>query len=76
MYENLQFAGPLGVGDGRRVTIGRFNLKGLRPLPPTPADSRIFGFWNFSKKAFFDFSEIVDFGIFRWDLGVGRVCNG
>ena len=34
-------------------------LKGLRPLPPTPADSRIFGF--------FDFSENVDF----WDFPVG-----
>ena len=31
-------------------------LKGLRPLPPTPADSRIFGF--------FDFSENADFGNF------------
>ena len=35
------------------------NLKGLRPLPPTPADSRIFGF--------FDFSENVDF----WNFPVG-----
>ena len=34
-------------------------FKGLRPLPPTPADSRIFGF--------FDFSEIVDF----WNFPVG-----
>ena len=35
------------------------NFKGLRPLPPTPAGSRIFGF--------FDFSENVDF----WDFQVG-----
>ena len=35
-------------------------LKGLRPLPP--ADSRIFGFW--------DFSENVDFGNFPLGLGV------
>ena len=37
-------------------------LKGLRPLPPTPADSRIFGF--------FDFSENVDFGDFPLGFGV------
>ena len=30
-------------------------LKGLRPLPPTPPDSRIFGFLDFS--IFFDFEE-------------------
>ena len=39
-------------------------LKGLRPLPPTPADSRIFGF--------LDFSEHVDFWGFSggiWGLG-------
>ena len=39
-------------------------LKGLRPLPPTPADSRIFGF--------LDFSEHVDFLEFSggiWGLG-------
>ena len=41
---------------------------GLRPLPPTPADFRIFGF--------FDFSENVNFEIFQWDFGSGRVCNG
>ena len=35
---------------------------GLRPLPPTPADSRIFGF--------FQFSEIVDFGNFPMGFGV------
>ena len=35
------------------------DLKGLRPLPPTPADFRIFGF--------FDFSENVDF----WNFPVG-----
>ena len=34
----------------------QLDLKGLRPLPPTPADSRIFGF--------FDFSENVDLGNF------------
>ena len=34
-------------------------LKGVRPLPPTPADSRIFGF--------LDFSENVDF----WNFPVG-----
>ena len=36
-----------------------YNLKGLRPLPPTPADSQIFGI--------FDFSENVDF----WNFPVG-----
>ena len=39
--------------------VNRPSLKGLRPLPPTPADSRILGF--------FDFSENVDF----WNFPVG-----
>ena len=37
-------------------------LKGLRPLPPTPADSLIFGF--------VDFLENVDFGNFTMGFGV------
>ena len=37
-------------------------VKGLRPLPPTPADSRIFGF--------FDFPGNVDFGDFPVGFGV------
>ena len=51
-----------GFPDGIR------KFKGLRPLPPTPADSRIFGFLDFSKNAFL--------GIFQWDLGSEKVCNG
>ena len=42
-------------------------LKGLRPLPPTPADSRIFGF--------FDFSENVDFWNFPVGFGVWGVLQ-
>ena len=42
--------------------MSTFQLKGLRPLPPTPADSRIFGF--------LDFSENVDFGDFPVGFGV------
>ena len=38
------------------------SLEGLRPLPPTPADSRSFGF--------FDFSQNVDFGNFPVGFGV------
>ena len=39
------------------VTDRNLYLKGLRPLPPTPADSRIFGFLDFSKNVFsFEFS--------------------
>ena len=37
-------------------------IKGLRPLPPTPADSRIFGFVYFS--------ENVDLGNFPLGFGV------
>ena len=48
------------------MTAGRLKqtglLKGLRPLPPTPADSRIFGF--------FYFSENVDLGNFPVGFGV------
>ena len=43
-------------------------LKGLRPLPPTPADSRILGF--------FYFSENVDLGYFPMGFGVWGGCNG
>ena len=33
-------------------------LKGLRPLPPTPADPRIFGFFAFSEHV-----DILDFSV-------------
>ena len=45
-----------------RQPILKLYLKGLRPLPPTPADSRIFGF--------FYFSENVDLGNFPVGFGV------
>ena len=41
--------------------------KGLRPLPPTPADSRIFGF--------FDLGKNVDFENFPVGLGVQEVLQ-
>ena len=44
------------------MQIRRPQFKGLRPLPPTPADSRIFGFG--------DFPEIVDFLNFAVGFGV------
>ena len=50
------------------AVVNRNEIKGLRPLPPTPADSRIFGF--------FDFSKNVDFGDFPVGFGVKKVCNG
>ncbi len=43
------------------------HLKGLCPLPPTPADSQI---WDL-----FDFSENVDFGNFSVGFGVWGGCN-
>ena len=46
--------------------------KGLRPLPPTPADSQIFGFFDFAKNVdFWDFP--VGFGV--WG-GVQSIGNG
>ena len=48
--------------NGQLMLVLLLIFKGLRPLPPTPADSRIFGF--------FDFSEIVDFGNFPVEFGV------
>ena len=37
-------------------------LKGLRPLPPTPADSRIFGFLDFSENVGF-WNSLVGSGV-------------
>ena len=51
----------LDLHDDRRVHIASL-LKGLHSLPPTPADSRSFGF--------FDFSENVDLGFFLSGFGV------
>ena len=47
-------------------------FKGLRPLPPTPADSRIFGFVDFLENVdFWNFP--VGFGV--WE-GLGWIGNG
>ena len=49
-------------------------LKGLRPLPPTPADSRIFGFFDFSENVdFFDFP--VGFGVWEGLQSIGNGCG-
>ena len=47
-------------------------LKGLRPLTPTPADSRIFGFWDFSKHDIF-WNFPMGFGV--WE-GLQSMANG
>ena len=52
----------LGHGFWKIQVFGALNLKGLRPLPPTPADSRTCGF--------LDFSENVDFLNFPAGFGV------
>ena len=49
-------------------------LEGLRPLPPTPADSRIFGFFDFSKNVdFLDFP--VGFGVWEGLQSMGNGCG-
>ena len=54
-------------------------LKGLRPLPPTPADSRIFGFFYFSGNVYF-FNFPVGFGVCEGlesiDAGSGIQMDG
>ena len=50
------------------------DLKGLRPLPPTPADSRIFGFFDFSKNVdFWNFP--VGFGVWEGLPSIGIFCG-
>ena len=51
---------------------GKPILKGLRPLPPTSADSRIFGFFDFSENVVF-----LDFpvGFEDWE-GLQWIGNG
>ena len=50
------------------------NLKGLRPLPPTPADSWIFGFVDFSKND--DFSTFpMEFGVWEGLQSIGNGCG-
>ena len=49
-------------------------LKGLRPLPPTPADSRIFGFFDFSENVdFWNFP--VGFGVWEGLQSIGNGCG-
>ena len=49
-------------------------LKGLRPLPPTPADSRIFGFLDFSENVdFWNFP--VGFGVWEGLQSIGNGCR-
>ena len=49
-------------------------VKGLRPLPPTPADSRIFGFFDFSKNVdFWNFP--VRFGVWEGLQSIGNGCG-
>ena len=52
----------------------RCELKGLRPLPPTPADSRIFGFFDFSENVyFFDFP--MGFRVWQGLQSIGNGCG-
>ena len=54
--------------------ISNGHLKGLRPLPPTPADSRIFGFFDFSENDdFWDFP--VGFGVWEGLQSMGNGCG-
>ena len=51
-----------------------FFIKGLRPLPPTPADSRIFGFLDFSENVdFWNFP--VGFGVWEGLQWIGNGCG-
>ena len=55
-------------------TVSKKLFKGLRPLPPTPADSRIFGFLDFSKNVdFLNFQ--VGFGVWEGLQSIGNGCG-
>ena len=47
------------------------SFKGLRPLPPTPADSRIFGFLDFSENVVF-WNFPVEFGVWEGLQSIGN----
>ena len=56
------------------TAINLCELKGLRPLPPTPADSRISGFFDFSINLdFWDFP--VEFGVWEGLQSIGNGCG-
>ena len=58
----------------RTLRSAHHHLKGLRPLPPTPADSRIFGFFDFSKNV--DFGNFpVGFGVWEGLQSMGNGCG-
>ena len=60
---------------GSKLQVSRSeSLKGLRPLPPTPADSRIFGFLDFSENVFF-FDFPVGFGVWEGSQSMGNGCG-
>ena len=50
------------------------HIKGLRPLPPTPADSRIFGFFDFSENVVF-WNFPVGFGFWEGLQWIGNGCG-
>ena len=49
-------------------------LKGLRPLPPTPADSRVFGFFDFSENVYW-WAFPVGFGVWEGLQSIGNGCG-
>ena len=59
-------------GDAHSPFAAPLYLKGLRPLPPTPPDSRIFGFFDLSKNV-----DVGDFpvGFTVWE-GLQSIRNG
>ena len=60
--------------DPSRLQQIQSNLKGLRPLPPTPADSWIFGFFDFSENVdFWNFP--VGFGVWEGLQSIGNGCG-
>ena len=50
------------------------NLKGLRPLPPTPADSRIVGFFDFSGNVVFGHFP-MGFAVWEGLQWIGNGCG-
>ena len=50
------------------------NLKGLRPLPPTLADSRIFGLWDFLENVIF-LKYPVGFGFWECLQSIENGCG-
>ena len=80
LFNNFSVASVLSVQGGVPSETASFRqmrsqiLKGLRPLPPTPADSRIFGFWDFVENVVFS-NFPVGFRVWEGLQSIGNGCG-